>query len=384
MTDKILKQIEYSIEKLRRYTFEDILIIHHDDADGITSGAIIYEALRREGFDSHLICIEKLMPQVIKYIHEKKNNSLIFYVDIGSPHADKISMYNKSRNLVIILDHHDPKPSTDEMVININPEFYGFSGEIDASGSIMTYLFAKSLNSNNIDLSRIALIGAQELPSQDGYFVKQVYEDVKNVGLNINLKDMFRILQIFGPVGYYQDGPKLGIKACLEGVSEDILKTVKELEERRKSINKRMLAILYRGGLRKERYIQWFDSGDLYRGMGTKVIGTFCSYLKYQRRLIDPDKYIIGMMNMPNEILGLMELDGKWVKISGRVPDKIKNYIDNGKYPGIVDVMVETAEALGGVGDGHLYAASVVVPADEKINFIKELDKKIGDMIKQR
>jgi len=382
MYTDIWEDLRYSVDRMLEYPRRNIVIVHHDDADGLSSAAIIYESLKRAGIEGRTICIEKLIPQVIEYIHSTFESNAIFYLDIGSPHADKISRYNSGKNLVIILDHHDPKPSEDEYVININPEFYGYKGEFDASGSIMAYLFARAFNESNKDLSKIALIGAQELPRQDGYLVRLVYRDVESLGIDIDLKEYFKVLQILGSVGYYEDGPSLGIEACIDGLKEDILKRVRELEDRRKKANRRMLAILYRKGLAKGDYIQWFDSMNIYKGMGTKVIGTFCSYLSYQRRLIDINKYIIGIMSMPNEIPGLMVLKGRWLKISGRVPAKIKKLIEEGRYPGIADVMVAAAERVGGVGDGHQYAASVVIPADMKMSFLKYLDEEIGKRIK--
>ena len=112
------------------------------------------------------------------------------------------------------------------------------------------------------------------------------------------------------------------------------------------------------------------------------MIGTFCSYVSYERRLVDDENYIIGIMRMPNEIPGLMKLKGEWLKISGRAPRKIKEFIGRGVYPGIVDVMVAAAERVGGVGDGHQYAASVVIPADMKMDFLNYLDKEIEDKVK--
>jgi hypothetical protein len=40
--------------------------------------------------------------------------------------------------------------------------------------------------------------------------------------LKVNVDALFSKLQILGAVGYYEDGPDLGIKACLEGISPEI------------------------------------------------------------------------------------------------------------------------------------------------------------------
>ena len=381
--DRLFIDLNNACSKLLRYPSRDILLIFHDDADGISSGAILYKALRDMGFNIKLVCIEKLMDQIIKYIHSGSER-IIIYADIGSPHADKISKYNMGKNLVIILDHHDPRESTDPEVLNINPEFYGMEGERDASGSVMAYLFAKALDESNINLAYIALIGAQEIPTGIGTLTRIAYEDSRRYQVNIDYKEMFKILQILGSVGYYDNGPIEGIKVCLEGISDDIRQKIKRYEEMRKNANRRMLSILHKYGLRRERYIQWFDSYNVYSGMGTKVIGTFCSYLSYQRRLIDDMKYIIGLMKMPNEIPGLMKLEGMWVKISGRAPERLRRLIESGRYPGLVDFMVPASEEVGGIGDGHKYAASVVIPLDKRFEYIKLIDSIIDEMLKSK
>ncbi|RLE58186.1 MAG: hypothetical protein DRJ32_06890 [Thermoprotei archaeon] len=369
--DKFMGDLSKACSRLMEWDRRDVLLVFHDDADGISSGAVAYEALRRKGFNVKLVCIEKLMDQVIGFIHEKYAGNVIMYVDIGSPHADKISKANAGRSLTIILDHHDPVPASDPLVYNLNPEFYGMEGERDASGSVVTYFFAKALDPSNIDLSSIALIGVHEIPGEITGLNLKAREDAEKSGRSMDTKKMFRLLQILGPVGYYNNGPFLGVKACLEGLSDDIVKFVEELEDRRKKANRRMLAILYRRGLNKTRYIQWFDTYNVYRGMGTKVVGTFCSFLSFQGRLVDPDKYILGFMTMPNEIPGLMELKGSWVKLSMRAPRKLRDRIEAGSYPGISEIVVNVAHEVGGIGDGHKYAASAVIPTGAKEEFLE-------------
>jgi len=379
--EQLREDILDAYKKLMNWPSKDVLLIFHDDADGITSGAIAYETLRRLGCNVNLVCIEKLMTQIINYIHSTEGR-IIFYVDIGSPHADKISKVNNSKNLVIILDHHDPSRATDPLVFNINPEFYGMEGERDASGSIMTYIFSKTIDSKNIDLAPIAVIGAQEIPSEPRGLILEAMKDADKLGKKLDYKNMFRILQILGPVGYYQNGPIDGIKVCLEGLSKEYEEKAKLLEESRRKANKRMLAVLYRRGLNKTKHIQWFDSYNIYEGMGTKVIGTFCSFLSFQKKLIDPNRYILGIMPMPNEIPGLMKLEGSWIKISLRAPDNIRRKIDLGSYPGLGEIIVDLSEELGGTGDGHKYAASAAIPSNKKLDFITELDEEIDQNIK--
>jgi len=188
------------------------------------------------------------------------------------------------------------------------------------------------------------------------------------------LTSFFSKLQILGAVGYYSGGPQLGIQAALEGLNEQIKKKINQWEEQRKTVNKRLLARLYRERLKETDHIQWFDAGDMYKGMGTKVIGQFCSFLSYRTRLIKPDKYIFGFMNVPQEIPNWGKLKELLVKVSVRVPKNLKTMINEGKMPGAVDLFLKASEGFG-VADGHQYAASVVITVDKKEVFIDNVEK---------
>ena len=374
-----------AISELRK-TKTKVVLVHHDDADGLCSGAIMKAALEREGYKVKAFCLEKIYPEVIEDLH-KNRGKIIFYSDIGSAHADFISEVNSSRNLTIILDHHDPMPSKDPKVFDLNLEHYGFQGETDFSGATCNYLFAKALNEHNVDLAYLALVGSQEIPSDYVSLNKAVFEEAKKnnvikaegkkmtiAKLSIRVDDLFAKLQILGAVGYYDGGPELGVQASLEGISDKVKQKINEWEEKRKIVNKKLIGRLYRERLKDTEHIQWFDAGDMYMGMGTKVIGQFCSFLSYQARLIKPDKYILGFVNVPPEVPSWGKLKDEWIKVSVRVPKGLHALIEQGKMLGAVDLLLKASEGFG-VADGHKYAANVVIPKDKKENLIKNADK---------
>jgi single-stranded DNA-specific DHH superfamily exonuclease len=380
------RKVGEAISELKQKKPGEIVLVHHDDADGLCSGAITKTALEREGFKVKTFCLEKVYPEVIESLHRGIDQT-IFYVDIGSAHADLISAYNSNRNLTVILDHHDPKPSTDPKVCDLNLEHYGFRGETDFSGATCCYLFAKALNEHNMDLSYLALVGSREIPGDLSGLNKVVFEEAKRNGvvqvegkkikivkLGLGVDQLFSKLQILGAVGYYRNGPKLGVQAAIEGLNEEIKKKIEEWEQQRKAINKRVLAWLYRERMKETEHIQWFDAGDMYKGMGTKVIGQFCSFLSYQTRLIKPHKYIFGFMNVPKEIPNWGKLRESLAKVSVRVPKNLKMLINEGKKPGAVNLLQRASEGFG-VADGHQYAANVVIPLDEKVTLITEAEK---------
>jgi hypothetical protein len=138
-----------------------------------------------------------------------------------------------------------------------------------------------------------------------------------------------------------------------------------------------VLGRLYRERLRETGHIQWFDAGDMFAGMGTKVIGQFCSFLSYQARLIKPDKYVLGFVNVLPEIPGWGKLKENFVKASVRVPKAIQVQIDSGKLPGAVNLLDKVSEGFG-IADGHQYAASVILPADRKQTLMRNVEEAIN------
>lgn len=377
---------EQAVNLLRSEKSRELLVVHHDDADGLCSAAILKEALEREGFAVTTLCLEKVYPEVIADLHSKAGR-IIVYADMGSSHADLISDFNQGRSLTIILDHHDPKPSKDPRVFDLNLENFGFRGETDFSGATCCYLFAKALNVENLKLAYLALVGSFEIP--EGYLSinKTVLDEALKNGvirikgknfeiskLDVNVDVLFSKLQILGAVGYYVGGPDLGIDVCLYGVSSDVERVISDLEDKRKVANKKLLGKLYREGFNETDHIQWFEAGKVYAGMGTKVIGQFCSFLSYQARLIKPNKYILGLVGVPPEIPKWGRLKDNFIKASVRVPKIMQQLIDGGKLPGAVSIL-EAASKGFGMADGHQYAASVIVPADKKLDLISNAEK---------
>jgi hypothetical protein len=108
--------------------------------------------------------------------------------------------------------------------------------------------------------------------------------------------------------------------------------------------------------------------------MGGKVVGSFCSYLRYQRG-VNPVKYLIGMMNVPPVIPGWGKLPSPMVKVSGRAPQILTGLIEKGKKPSLSKILPDSCSKVGGFGDGHSVAASGVFPVGKEELFLDEIDR---------
>lgn len=127
-----------------------ILVISHYDSDGITSAAIISQALERLD--------RKFTIRILKQLDEEAINSLpeteiLIFLDLGSSHIQFLSKFKE----VFIIDHHElSETNLPKNVRVINPHLFEEEA-ISASG--LTYLFVKHFSPENIDLANLAVIG---------------------------------------------------------------------------------------------------------------------------------------------------------------------------------------------------------------------------------
>lgn len=386
--DAFLRLLGETVNRMRKTGFNEAFIIHHDEADGVCSAAIVAKALNRAGLNFKTMCLDKLYPDVLKGIYTQ-GRGLYLFTDIGSAHVKLIEREASMGSLTVILDHHDTLQSSRSDVLNVNPELYGLSGERDASASTVAYLFAKTLDARNSDLSALALIGAAEIPGPltglnqlalrdalTGGLIQSEKEDFKimSLGKPLSYRRYSTILSVLASVGFYRGGPLRALKACMDGFKDADYEEASKLEEERRKANATLLNILRREKPAKMKAIQWFSDRGVYRGMGTKVIGSFCSYLQYQG-FIDKDKYIVGYMDVPPDIPGYGRLEKTYVKISTRAPKPLADSIAAGEKPPLSRILPEACSKFGGFADGHTVAASGVVEKKATMDVLKALDE---------
>ena len=133
--------MEHAIREVRKMPEKAVQIYHHNDSDGLTSGAILTRAFERQGYRVRRFCLEKPYPAVLEKVFEQEGKILIF-ADFAGRIAPLLSALNQGRNLTLILDHHVAEASTDSRVLNLDPDLFGLKGDRDISGSTTCYLFA--------------------------------------------------------------------------------------------------------------------------------------------------------------------------------------------------------------------------------------------------
>lgn len=377
----------------------DVTLVHHNDADGLTSAAVLQTALSRAGFSVRRICIERVHPPIVARIHEEFS-STIFYVDLGGQAAPVISDANNGRRTTLILDHHHPHKPTDPKVLNISTEFFGLSGDMDISASTAAYFFALELDAGNRDLAYVGVLGAVgDEHDREGRLGKEnrdalidaVEQGHVQISADSQGKEKYLLTRFSDPipmaplaiavttlggVGYYSDGPDLGVRVCLEGLFAEAEHRLKELREIQKKAYEETTARLMRDGFRETKYIQWFTVGDDFSPMGVKIIGEYCWDIRNEV-FINTEKYIVGFQNMAPEIPGLGIFDWSQIKVSMRLPTSLERKIlVDRTMPGLSYLVPEAARQVGGSIDAcHDYTAATIVENGMEEALVSAMDK---------
>ena len=400
MVNELIKAMGKAIQELKQWPDKAVQIFHHNDSDGLSSGAILTKAFEREGFDVRRFCLEKPYPEVLRRIYEQQGRILIF-ADFAGRIAPMLSELNRGRNLTLILDHHVAEPSTDPKVHNLDPELYGLKGDRDITASTTCFLFARAMNPDNRDMAWIAALGAVG----DKFFVdgrlvsknREVMMEAVQQGMmeikedrkgeqyylkasteNIPCDELGAYLDTLGGAGYYQKGPDMGVRVCLEGVSSESDRMVAGLEAIKTKTFDSEMQRLRRGALKKSPHIQWFHVEDRFSPMGVKVIGLFCETIQ-DADFIDPQRYIAGFQVIPNEIPGFGPIEFNQVKISMRVSPYMEREIRAGRAMGLNIFLPEATNRLGGFSDAcHSLTAATTVAIGKEENLIEEMEKILG------
>jgi len=389
--------MERAIQEVKQSPEKAVQVFHHNDADGITSGAILTRAFERQGYRVQRFCLEKPYPPVLKKVYEQEGRIIIF-ADFAGRIAPLISELNKGRNLTLILDHHVAEASTDPKVHNLDPDLFGLKGDRDISGSTTCYHFAVTMDPVNHDLAPIAAVGAVadgffvdgrlvsqnrdaalEAVEQGKFEIKEVENGeqywLKNPEGEIPVLEFGDYLDLLGGVGYYHGGPDMGVKVCLEGVSAESDKMVEELKATRKKIFDDEIARLRSGGWEQAPHIQWFQVENRFFPMGVKMIGAFCDAIR-ETELIDPNKYLAGFQIIPDEIPGFGAIKFNEVKISMRVSPYMESEIRAKRTMGLDILLPKATNKLGGFSDAcHSLTAATTVAIGKEELLIEEMEK---------
>ncbi|MBA7594212.1 hypothetical protein ES703_01151 [subsurface metagenome] len=150
--DSLEKEIKVISKKfLEDSENKEILLISHFDTDGITSAAIMIQALEKLDKRFSVKIVKRLEEEMI---YELPKNKLILFLDLASGSLD----YIKKAGLkdVFILDHHEIVQKIPKGVTILNPMLIS-KEKISSAG--LVYLFCKEIDPENKRLAKLAVLG---------------------------------------------------------------------------------------------------------------------------------------------------------------------------------------------------------------------------------
>jgi len=174
---------------------ESLRVVTHNDADGLSAGAILHHALSREGFRVHTRCVRQLEERYIEELAWEKPHAIIFS-DLGSGQIEKIESHLGGSE-ILILDHHEPREE-EFSGIEVNAHSFDIDGATELSGSGMAYLFARALSEENKVLAPLAMVGAVgDMQDGQGEFLG-INKIIAQEGMREKFIRVEKDLRIFG------------------------------------------------------------------------------------------------------------------------------------------------------------------------------------------
>ncbi len=246
-----LKEVAENLLSTIKDLSAPVQIYTHRDADGLSSGAILGKTLYREEIPFQIRVLRQLEKQEIEKIAQKceEFENFLIFSDFGS--GQYLDLQNKfihddNSHPLLVLDHHLPQQVTNmeenkliadiherTKTWHINPYFYSIDGSTEISGAGLCYCFSKMINSKNIDLSPLAIVGAVGDIQNQGKnksfngMNKLILEDAVNSGL----------LEVVNDLNFPMDRPlneaiAYSNEINLPGLSRDINRTLIFLKTR--------------------------------------------------------------------------------------------------------------------------------------------------------
>ncbi|QSZ67833.1 DHH family phosphoesterase [Methanofollis aquaemaris] len=132
---------------------DEVTVISHIDADGITSLSVLMQAITRAGVMATPVFLRQLEPLMMHRV--PKDDSLKVFSDLGAGQQNLLEEHGLAEDEVVIVDHHVSQ-EVDTPYLQVNALPYGHT-KFSAAGA--AYLVARAIDADNRDLAKLAVIG---------------------------------------------------------------------------------------------------------------------------------------------------------------------------------------------------------------------------------
>jgi RecJ-like exonuclease len=423
------------------FSFNEPLIVHHYDADGLSSGSIVAAAFQEQGKASRRECIKKLDDKAIDKLSKEKE---LIFVDLGGGNKRVDELQD-----VLIIDHHQTEGIGKTQ---INPLLYGIDGSDELSAAGTAYCVFRT----HPELGVVGSIGDMQMPlkGMNRWVLEQGVEsgdivienDLRFYGRHC--RDLIQFLAFsdypFIPgISYRQDKAEellTELKIPLEDGGKRRMYAELNEEEKRQLISALAKILVNANQLRKaeeligENYVfpkrprnETYEANEFSTllnacgrharpDLGVRVcLGDESAYpearemLQTHRRMIRKgidyasshrqdlgkfrfidgrgriDESIIGIVcgmsmhpSFKRPVIGIADGDDDTIKVSGRAS---RSAVADGMDLG--ELMRKAAGEVGGIGGGHRPAAGASIPGDKLNEFLLAAGKVVeGHVVK--
>ena len=406
---------------------DEIQIITHCDADGLTGAAIAKQALDILGIKHTIKIVSYLTQNIIKDM-----DTFTWFIDLGNGYANNIE-----KNNFVMTDHHFSSEYHNQ---SLNPFHFGVDGETEISAAGLTYLIASNFGYEDSSLAIVGAIG----DLQDHRYCKLIgfnrqFLEKSNIKIRKDIRCYGRKKPLFRMIAYASNPfiPGLFKKSrnaigFLKTLDIDYNKSWMDCTRAdKKKILSSLIKILIEKGFSYDYISKIF--GEVYElysedvrwyatllnslgkyGQGETAIiqcinGKFngemmiakhrqriCKYISYAKKNLDEydeiyyfhgGTYILdtvigsiaGMLlrdeNISCPVLAFAEND-EGIKVSARAPSVL---IEEGLNLSLA--IKHSAKLLGGDGGGHKVAAGATIPKGNEEKFLELFNTEIRNQL---
>jgi RecJ-like exonuclease len=175
---------------------DDVLLISHIDADGLTSAGVASTALDRAGIEHETRFSKQLDDDDLDEIEESGYGTVLF-TDFGSGILDEVVERDFEP---VVADHHQPAEDAD-CRYHLNPLLFDIDGSSELSGAGTAYVLARALEDDacdNRDLAALAVVGAVGDMQNQGGGLSGANTVVVDEGVEAGVLEAKQDLLLFG------------------------------------------------------------------------------------------------------------------------------------------------------------------------------------------